>query len=200
MEKWQLPNGELKFEDETHSYYFNGKKCISVTQLIHFAFPNKYSGIDEEVLKKAAKKGTYLHETIEMYEKYGIESKEEEEFRNYLYLKSFYQFEVERNEIPIVIQYKNLTVCGRLDLVLKEKNQIGLGDLKFTATCDIKYLTLQLNLYRLGFKQTYGIDTYFLRGIHLKKNKKQYVEIPIDEKKAYNLLDGYIKNLEEKNE
>lgn len=203
MERWELPNGTLEFDEDTHTYYFNGKKCISVTQLIKFAYPSKYEGIDKEVLKRASIRGTFLHETVEMYEKYGIETNEEEEFRNYLLLKNMYKFNVIQNEIPIVIQYKTLTICGRLDLVLEEDSILGLGDLKFTAELDINYLTLQLNLYRIGYFQTYKKSTNFLRGIHLKKSRRQYVEIPICKDKAYNLMDAYIEyneKMEEKNE
>lgn len=200
MERWELQNGILEFEEENHKYLFNGKECISVTQLIKFKFPTKYEGIDPEILKKAASRGTFLHESIEMFEKYGIESREYEEFRNYLFLKKAFEFKVLANEIPIVLKYKDLTICGRLDLVLEEPNEegIGLGDLKFTSVFDKEYLAYQLNLYKLGYEQSYGKKINFLRGIHLKHKNRKYAEISINEEKVIDLLENYIK--ESKNE
>lgn len=203
MERWELQNGVLEFEEENHKYLFNGEECISVTQLIKFKFPSKYDGIDPEILKKAAKRGTFLHESVEVFEKYGIESKEYEEFRNYLFLKKAFEFKVLANEIPIVLKYKDLTICGRLDLVLEEPNEegIGLGDLKFTSKFDKEYLAYQLNLYKLGYEQSYGKKINFLRGIHLKQKNRKYAEIPINQEIVIDLLENYLNYLKEnKNE
>ena len=192
MERWELGNDILEFNEETHTYWVNGEQCPSVTQILKFKFPRKYEGIDEEVLKKAAERGTFVHESIEMYEKYGIEAPELQEFRDYIFLKNAFKFEVTGNELPIIIRYKDLTICGRLDLALKEKDQKGLGDIKSTATFDKEYLAYQLNLYRMGYQQTYGINAEFLRGIHLRKGTRKYANIPISEAPVIQLLEDYI--------
>lgn len=194
VEKWKINGVEVVYDDEKHAYYVDGKRCISVTQLLKFKFPKKYEGIDEEVLKKAAERGTYYHECIEMYERYGIPSEEIEEFRNYLVLKKLFKFEVLKNEVPIVLKYKDLIVCGRLDLVLTENNLLMLGDLKFTSVCDKEYLAYQLNLYRLAYQQCYGEEIKGLRGVHLRKDKRKYIELPINEEITYQLLDDYIQS------
>lgn len=146
MERWEIGNEVLEFDEATHTYLCNGQKCISVTQLLKFKFPKKYDGIDETILKRAAEKGSWVHETIEMYEKYGIDSNEVLEFQDYLFLKKAFNFETMGNEIPIIIKYKDLIICGRLDLVLKENMRKGLGDIKCTSTFDKEYLIYQLNL------------------------------------------------------
>lgn len=192
MERWELNKDILEFDEDTHTYWCNNQKCISVTQLLKFKFPKKYDGIDEAILKKAAERGTYLHECIEMYERYGIDSSEEQEFRDYLFLKEKFKFKVTGNELPIIVKYKGLIICGRLDLTLQEGEQHGLGDMKFTAQLDKEYLAYQLNLYKLGAEQTYGLQPEFLRGIHLKKGVRKYTPIPINEKAIFELLDDYI--------
>lgn len=192
VEKWQIGNDELVYYDDTHTYYCNGEKCVSVTQLLKYKFPKKYEGISEEVLKRAAERGTYIHECIEMYERFGLPSEEIEEFRNYLFLKEKFNFGVEENEVPIILKYKNLTICGRLDLVLTEGEQLLLADIKTTATLDKEYLALQLNLYRLAYQQCYGKNISGLRGIHLRKSVRKYVQLPINEQVTYQLLDEYI--------
>lgn len=192
MERWELADGVLEFDETTHTYWFNGKKCPSVTQILKFKFPKKYAGIDEETLKRAAEKGTYVHETIEMYEKYGIDSSEVREFRDYLFLKKQFGFKVLENEIPIVIKYKDLIIAGRMDLVLQEENLTGLGDIKCTSTFDKEYLAYQLNLYKMGYEQCYGEQVEFLRGLHLKNGNRRYAVIPINEKAVQILLEEYM--------
>lgn len=191
MEKWIIKDHELTYDDETHSYYCDGKKCISVTQLIHFQFPDKYKDVDEAVLKNAAKKGNELHNAIEVYEKYGLESEYLKEFRNYLFLKLKHKFNVVNNEIPIILPYKDIFICGRLDLVLEENEELGIGDIKRTAVLDKEYLTYQLNLYRLGFIYSYEKEPKFLRAIYLRNNVRKYVEIPINAKFGLDLIKEY---------
>lgn len=192
MERWEINGDILEFDEETHTYWVNGEKRPSVTQVLKFKFSNKYDGIDPNVLAQAAERGTYYHECVEMYEKYGIESNEIQEFRNYLFLKDKFKFKVLDCEIPIIIKYKNLIICGRTDLLIEENNQIGICDEKFTAICDKEYLAYQTNLYRLGVQQSYGKQVDILRGLHLKKEKRKYLQLPINEEITYQLLDEYI--------
>lgn len=191
MKKWIIKGKELIFDEESHTYYYDGKKGISVTQVMQKRFNKKYDGIDPEILKRAAKKGSYYHQCVEMYEKYGIES-EHQEFKNYLALKNKYKFEVIDCEKPIVFEYKGLLICGQTDLLIKEHKITGLADEKYTARCDEEYLEYQLNFYRLGIQQTYGIDIDFLRGIHLKNATSKYIMLPINEEICYELLEEII--------
>ena len=188
MKKWQIKGKELIFDEETHTYYYDGVKAISVTQILQRKFNKKYDGIDPDILKRAAERGSYYHQCVEMYEKYWIEA-EHQEFKSYLELKDRYRFEVLECELPIVFEYKGLVICGQTDLLIKEHNTIGLADEKYTAKCDEDYLTYQLNLYRLGIMQSYGKDIELLRGIHLKNASKKYFLLPIREDLVYELLD-----------
>lgn len=191
MEKWVIKDHELTYDDKTHSYFCDGKKCISVTQLIHFQFPDKYKDVDEAVLKNAAKKGNELHNAIEVYEKYGLESEYLKEFRNYLFLKVKHNFIVVNNEIPIILPYKDIFICGRLDLVLQENNELGLGDIKRTSVLDKQYLAYQLNLYRLGYMFSYEKTPKFLKALHLRNDVRKYLEIPINEQFAFDLMEEF---------
>lgn len=112
MEKWVIKDHELTYDDKTHSYFCDGKKCISVTQLIKLKFPNKYKDVDENVLKAAAKKGNELHNAIEVFEKYGLESEYLKEFRNYLFLKDKYKFKALENELPVIVPYEICLFVG----------------------------------------------------------------------------------------
>lgn len=195
MERWKIGNDVLEFDEATHAYWCNGQKCISVTQLLKFKFLRKYEGIDESILQRAAEKGSWVHETIEMYEKYGIESNEVQEFSDYLFLKKAFKFEAIGNEIPIIIKYKDLIICGRLDLVLQEQESIGLGDIKCTSVFDKEYLAYQLNLYKIGYEQCYGTTIEFLRGLNLKNGVRKYAPIPINKEAVIELLENYRKEV-----
>lgn len=192
-EKWQIGPYTLEFDNDTHTYWCDGKKCISVTQLLHHKFPTKYDGISKEILDKAAEKGTMLHESIEIYETYGLTSEDLIEFKNYLFLKKQFKFNVEKCEVPIIIKYNDLTICGRLDQVITEDGKRGLADIKRTSQLDKEYLGYQLNLYRIGYQQCYNEKIELLRGIHLREDKRKYVKIPINEDAVIELLETYKK-------
>lgn len=185
---------KVEYDDSTHSYFVNSKRCISVTQLLkETKFGSKYENIPEYILKNASNLGSDVHEQIEIYCKYGIPSDESEEFRNFLFLKKMFKFNVLDNEILVVIKYKELYICGRLDLLLEDENgNLMLGDIKRTCTLDKEYLFYQLNLYKIGFEQCYGKEIKALKGIHLRKEKRKYVDIPINEKEIFKILDEYL--------
>ncbi len=197
MIKWQIKDKIMTFDEESHSYFVDEKKCISVTQLLKLKYPRKYANVDDKTLKVAAENGTELHESIQVYEEYGLDREDLQEFRNYLFLKKKFKFEVLKCEVPIIFEYKDLIVCGRLDQVQKIGDQIGLGDIKRTATLDKEYLAYQLNIYRLGYQQSYDQPIEFLKGIHLKDDKRKYVDIPINEQLTFELLDKYIEKEKE---
>ena len=203
IETWQLAGGTLTFEEETHTYWFNGQKCISVTQILHKLFPTKYSGIDSEVLKKAANRGTVIHNAIEVYETLGLERTDLQEFRDYVFLKNYFKFIVKNVEIPIVIIYKDLIIAGRLDMILAEPIDdtfiYCISDNKTTAQLDKVYLSCQESLYKYGYSQSYpdGYKIDGLRAIHLRKGVRKYVVV--DEIDPETILDKYIKLKEEEN-
>ena len=59
---------QVVFEEETHTYYMEGKELPSVTSLLDIG---DYIDVPESVLEYARKKGTLVHKEIEEYLKYG---------------------------------------------------------------------------------------------------------------------------------
>lgn len=186
-------NGDLIFDDEKHIYWYKGEKCISVTQILKTFFGGLYERVSEKRLKEASEKGKFLHSSVEIYEKLGVETKELEEFRNYLFLKKFYGFKVLANEIPIVFKYKNLLIAGKIDEVIQIKDRKGICDIKNVATLNKDYVAYQTNIYKIGYEKTYGEILDFTSVLHLKNEKRSFTELPVNEKITYNLLDEYIK-------
>ena len=197
METFEIKGGVLEYIDETHTYIYNGIVLPSITQILRVRFGRKYDGIPQEVLERASAKGTALHKAIEAFEKHGIEG-DALELRNYKFLKRMHGFQCIDNEVPVVLFDDDgaAVACGRLDLVITEGNQIGLADIKRTATLDKEYLACQLNLYRIAYQQCYGQNIAFLRGIHLRNEVRKYVCLPINEDLAKTILNDYKRSVE----
>lgn len=193
METWEIKGHVVEYIDESHIYLVDGIILPSITQILKVKFGNKYQGISKEVLDNAAAKGTRVHEAIEKWYKYKIEDIGCKELKNMKFLQRQYKFEVIDNEVPIILFKDNKPIaCGRLDLVLEENDELGLGDIKRTSTLDKEYLAYQLNLYRIGYRQSYDKETTFLRGVHLRDNTRKYVNIPINEEMAMQLVEEYL--------
>lgn len=201
IESWEIAGGLLEYIDETHTYLYDGVILPSITQILKIKFGNKYNGISKEVLQKASERGTMVHKAIEDYEKRNLDSPDIKELRNYKFLKSRFGFECLENEIPIVLFLDNKPVCaGRIDLILKEKDQIGVADIKRTSSFDKEYVAYQTNLYRIGYQQCYGTEITFLRGLHLRDDVRKYIALPINEDMSLMLVKKYLEERKNNNE
>lgn len=192
METWTIKDYELEYIDETHTYLVDGILVPSITQILKVKFGKKYEGIDKDVLQRAADKGTEVHEAIEKLCKTG-EVEELKEVKNFAFLQKQYKFEVLENEVPIILFKDDEPIAaGRLDLVLKMDDKVGGGDIKRTSTLDKEYLAYQLNLYRIGYRQCYGVEWEFLKGFHLREDVRKFVNIPVNENMAWKLIEEYL--------
>lgn len=191
----------LEFIPASHTYLVDGIICPSITQMLKIKFGNKYADIDPEVLKRAAETGTAVHEAIEALCKLEREMESEAtaaedalpEVRNFIFLRKHYNFKVLQNEVPVILEDKagNIIAAGRLDLVLEMDGKIGGADIKRTSTLDKEYLAHQLNLYRIAYRQSYGIEWEFLKGIHLRGDTRKFVNIPIKEDQIWQFIEEW---------
>ena len=192
METWEIRGHTLEYIDETHTYLVDGVIVPSITQILKIKFGNKYNKVSKEVLNNAAKKGTEVHEAIEIYCKTG-EVKDLQEVKNFIFLQKQYKFGVRKNEVPVILFKEGKPIgAGRFDLELEISNSVGGGDLKRTATLDKEYLAYQLNIYRIANRQSYGTEWQFLKGVHLRGNVRRFIDIPINENMAWSLIDEYL--------
>lgn len=190
METFIIKNHSLEYIDEIHSYLVDGIVVPSVTQLLNNKFKNKYENVNPYILQRAAEHGTAIHKAVQDYCEQGIET-ECEELQNFKFLQKTFKFQPIKNEVPIIIFYQDQPVAaGRLDLVIKIQETLQIADIKTTSTLDKEYLKYQLNLYRIGYQQCYGEKIEGLKGIHLRKEKRKLVDIPINEECLTELLGG----------
>ena len=182
----------LEYFEDGHIYLVDGVIVPSITQLLNIKFGKKYEGIQRDVLQRASDAGIQVHDAIERYCKTG-EMADLPEVRNFRFLQKQYGFDVIENETPVILFLNDEPVsAGRLDLVLQMDGQVGGADIKRTSALDKDYLFYQLNLYRIAYRQCYGVEWEFLRGIHLRDNTRKFVQIPINENLAWQLVHEFM--------
>lgn len=191
MEFWEIAGKTLEFDEEDHVYIYEGVIIPSITQILKVRFGGKYQSVDRDTLQRAADRGTAIHKAIERYCK-EYEEDESQELRNFKFLMRLHGFRVFESETPVILHRDGEPIAaGRLDLVLDARDTVGIADIKTTSSLDKEYLAFQLNLYRIAYMQSYGVNVGALYGIHLKEDKRKVVEIPINEALAWQIVDEY---------
>ena len=191
----RIAGHDVEFFEDGHVYLVDGIIVPSITQILQVRFGHKYKDVPRDVLAQASKKGVELHSAIEAYAQTGIVPPRgiaPDELYNFIFLQRIHKFEIVESEKPVILFADGEPfAAGRLDLVIKEGDRIGGADIKSTATLDKEYLAYQLNLYRIAYKQSYGVEWQFLRGIHLRGAQRKYAEIPINEYLVNDIIEQY---------
>lgn len=160
----------LNFEDGPHSYTLDGDELPSVTTIMNPLSNDKYSGISERVLEKAAGRGTAIHNSIENYLKFDIDDIEQE-YRPYFdaFLKFWNTFNPECIRSELHVYHKLFRYSGTCDLLCKIDGKLILIDYKSTA--DIYEMTcrIQLEAYWQALA-SHGIMADEKWIVHLKKD------------------------------
>ncbi len=169
----------IEFLEKEHIYLIDGVIVPSVSEILHFIFPDKYKNVDIDTLTKKAEYGSKVHEAIECIEQESdmpeLDENQKFSIRQYLRLK-------EKNNIQVQIQEQMIhfkgQYAGRFDMIATVNNELCLCDIKTTAVLDEEYLSWQLSFYELAFKSMYGNGFEKLHAIWLPKgNYGKLVEI-----------------------
>jgi hypothetical protein len=186
---------KVKFIEGSHEYFVDGKKVMSVTEILdkysdHLDIFNDYANIPLFVLQRAAEKGTKLHKEIELFEKNNTMN-DSIELRNYIKLKKELGFKVKFNEILVVIKnnFDQVVAAGRLDMVIEKDGQAGIIDIKRTSKFYYQKVTAQINLYKIGLLYTYGIEASQLYCLRLREDVAEAHKIDDETHKIYEVLD-----------
>ena len=196
METFSIKGGTLEFFPETHTYLYDGLMLKSVTKILGVKFRNDYASVPPAVLNNAAQRGTAVHKAIENYNNSGYDDGSEA-VRNFKFLQKQYGFEVLDSELPIVIFKDDMPIaCGRLDMTMLMDGQTGIADIKTVSALNKDKIAYQLNLYRIGLMQSYGVDAKFLKIIHLRDGVRKVIDSPINEGMTWELIDKYLEESE----
>lgn len=195
-ESWKIAGNVLEFYPETHTYLYDGLVLPSVTQILGVKFRNDYASVPPAVLDNAAKRGTAVHKAIENYNNSGYDDGSEA-VRNFKFLQKQYGFEVLDSELPIVIFKDDMPIaCGRLDMTMLMDGETGIADIKTVSALNKDKIAYQLNLYRIGLMQSYGVDAKFLKIIHLRDGIRKVIDSPVNEGMTWELIEKYLEENE----
>lgn len=169
---------KVLFCEAEHTYTMGDKQLSGVTTMLkEMLFQDKYSGISEDILKKASEYGTSVHKGVEaliMCEKDNAETSEE---------KNFLKMAKKMGIIPLVSEYlvsDEQHIASSIDIVAQgKKGEIVLADIKTTyGGLDKDYLSWQLSTYAYLFElQNPNLKVDKLYGIWLRKEESDYAEI-----------------------
>lgn len=188
METFNICGGTLEYIDDTHTYLYDGIILPSVTQILSCKYPNDYANVPKYTLQKAGERGTAVHKSIEVFNRTGYDDGTQQ-VHDFRFLQKQYGFEVLDSELPLVIFDNNIPVaCGRLDMTFEMGGSVGIADIKTNATLNKDKIAYQLNLYRIGLKQSYNVDAKLLKIIHLRDGKRKFIDIPVIEEMTMELL------------
>lgn len=196
METFSIKGGTLEFYPETHTYLYEGLMLPSVSRILGVKYKNEYASVPPAVLNNAAQRGTAVHKAIENYNNSGYDDGSEA-VRNFKFLQKQYGFEVLDSELPLVIFKDDFPIaCGRLDMTMLIDGQTGIADIKTVSTLNKEKIAYQLNLYRIGLMQSYGVDAQFLKIIHLRDGIRKFIDSPINEKMTWDLIEEFLEENE----
>jgi hypothetical protein len=192
METFSIKGGTLEYFDDTHTYLYEGLMLPSVTQILSVRYKNDYASVPPAVLNNASKRGTAVHKAIENFNVSGCDDGSEA-VRNFKFLQKQYGFEVLDSELPIVIFKDDMPIaCGRLDMTMLIDGQTGIADIKTVSALNKEKIAYQLNLYRIGLMQSYGVDAKFLKIIHLRDGIRKVIDSPVNDGMAWELIEEFL--------
>lgn len=170
----------IEFREDTHEYILDGKKLISVTQLMrkHGLAPN-YDAVNSEVLRAKAERGTLIHKEIENYIKHG-------EIGFTTELSEFIKYVTDNDLLPIMASEEivhNDIVAGTVDLYLPNNT---IADIKTTATLHKEAISWQLSIYAYLFcfhPKLYNYPVLKAQAYHFQADGSlKVVDIPLKPK------------------
>lgn len=183
----KLVNSKVRFDSDAHKYTLDGKELSGITSLLdRQLFKDKYLGIPDDVLRKAAQRGTYIHQCCELVDEGFIS--DNTEAINYLSLKKKYNLQIEESEY-LVSDNENYASC--IDKVYRYNDDtFYLGDIKTTYKLNKEYVQWQLSIYAYLFeKQNPNAKVASIFAIWLRGETHQLVELDrIDSEKVERLL------------
>ena len=161
----------ITFDPATHTYELDGKKLVSVTQLLrkHGLAPD-YSGVSEAVLNAAANRGTMIHEELDTYNKTG-------EIGFTIECADYVVWLAENGVEPVTSEQivHNDIVAGTFDVLLRTKDgEKILADFKTTSSLHRDSVAWQLSIYEALLGET--VD--HLMVFHFADGGLRVVEIP----------------------
>lgn len=171
----ELVKSSVVFNEENHTYTLGEKLLKGITGMIsRQLFPDKYKDVPAFVLKRAAEKGSLIHNQCQFADTTGLPP-ESIEAENYIRMRVNAGYKAFANEYTVS---DNEYFASNIDCVWEKDDRISLGDIKTTLHLDEEYLSWQLSIYAYLFElQNPLIKVDKLFGIWVRGDKHELVEI-----------------------
>ncbi len=184
----KLANCGVVFNKAAHTYSLDGFPLQGITDMLHRRlFPDMYDYIPENVLKKAAERGSAIHEACEAIDNGKHVESEHTEVDGYRMLKT------KHNLMPIASEYlvtDSNAYASAIDKVYESKDGVILGDIKTTSRVHEEYVSWQLSIYARWFEQMNpDIKVVRLVCVWLKNDIAELIDI---ERKDIKLIDDLL--------
>lgn len=217
MKSTTLPQSRVQFIENRaeglHAYMLDLEELTGVTTVLkQVLFYDKYNGISEEVLRRAAIRGTAIHEAVQAH-LLGIpyvpapdtlEFKAEAaralaSWQNYE-RGSELQTMVETECVEYLVSNEQ-DIASKVDVVFKNKGGEGytLADIKTTSEFDEEYLSWQLSIYADFFRQQTGEAVTMLVAMWYNRSRGTWQVIQVKDKghdAVQSLIDDWRKGLQ----
>lgn len=174
----EIPNfPELTFDEFTHTYRLNEMILPSVTTIMKLLSDDLYRTVDLDVLKRAAERGTIIHNAIENYTQFGIEDIPPAYAGYFDGFKQWWR--LRKPEVLAAecrVYHKILRYAGTADLICVINGRVTLVDYKSSAQVNSKLCAVQLEGYDRAL-ESHGIKIDDRMILHLSRDGK-YGEFP----------------------
>lgn len=164
------PMPELVFDEERHVYRIGSEILPSVTTLMKPLSDRHYRAIPEDVLKKAADRGTAIHNAIENWIKFGIVDISPE-YRGYFdgFREWWDKYKPRVIGSELRLYHGLLRYAGTADLVCMIGDELWIIDYKSTSVLSEMLLRVQLEAYAKAL-HSHGVMVQHKGALHLKKD------------------------------
>lgn len=178
----------LYLDEKKHIYYYLGRRKKCSSDILQIIDSIALQGVPVDALRKAADRGTRVHEETENLD-YGLldlldEDWQEENFDIINYIYAYANFLKEHPEFPIAseesIYSEEYNFAGTIDLVKFIDGKLSIIDKKTSKTISKLRSEVQLNAYRLLWNELHPnmpIEALFI--LQLKDNAEHRL-IPIE--------------------
>lgn len=189
--KTKLKNCGVKFNQEKHEYWLGDKQLQGITGVLERRlFPDKYKFVSKEMMERAAERGTFVHEQIELAESLGV-NPDVQEVQNYLKLKEEYGLKILESEYTVSdLENYATNIDGVYDV---EENLVDIADYKTTSKFDKESVSWQLSVCAYFLEKCNPkVKVRKLFGIWLRGDIYRLIEVdrkPVELVKALLLAD-----------
>ena len=172
-----LKKPQATFDPASHTYALaDGTPLQGITGMLSKQlFPDKYKGVDEGTLRRAAERGSFIHEACELMDELGI-TPGSPETASYGKIKEAHGLRHEASEY-LVTDGRRFASC--IDKVYRESDAaFTLADIKTTFKLDREYVRWQLSVYAFLFElQNPGATVARLAAIWLRGEQSAFEEV-----------------------